>query len=432
MNGSAKLALAIIMSVSFALTCSLVFINASAWLTGYSYQYEVNSDATVSDLPISVNDTYGINGDNIWTNNNETMYVYCENSGCATGDIAIGDENNELNWEKSSTRTGNNPESVWSNAYGVWHFDEGSGSAVYDSTSNSNDGTLTNSPVYQTGKFGNSILFDGNDDYIVLPDLSSIFEGAVNYSISAWIRTNYTADKKQLIFGLEDDASGNHEIRFELDSNGYLSLTTYESGYENVIGNVDLTDNNWHYVAVVRESDSTTTLYVDGFSHATGTTKNVTGMEYTTIGVQRFDSGPSFLKYFTGWIDEVRIYDRAITSDEILEQYYNGISNLTSIGQEYASCPSDNTYINKNVKYYNNICNIEDSDATGALIVNASNVIISCDGTIFNGTGTGIGIYNPGFHNITIQNCIIQNYASDIKFDNNLISEVKNSASYYE
>ncbi len=110
------------------------------------------------------------------------------------------------------------------------------------------------------------------------------------------------------------------------------------------------------------------------------------------------------------------------------------ISNPPSwtVGDEVIKCPSDDTYINQNTEFLYNFCNVSDSGSMGILIINASNIVLDCNGMTLNGTGSGTGIYNKGFHNFTIKECIVQNYESDIKFDNDLIAEVKESVSHYE
>lgn len=107
---------------------------------------------------------------------------------------------------------------------------------------------------------------------------------------------------------------------------------------------------------------------------------------------------------------------------------------LFSISNVYAlkiltKCPSDNTYIYEDTILPSGICNIEDKRVRnpgeeGAIIIKADNIVLDCNNTIINGTGQNashypnyaFGIFNYGYHNITVKNCIVQNYDDGILF----------------
>jgi len=87
--------------------------------------------------------------------------------------------------------------------------------------------------------------------------------------------------------------------------------------------------------------------------------------------------------------------------------------------------PTDNLYINSDTTLCLGFYDIPDADATGVIIINASNVVLDCNGSTINGTGSGYGIYNPGFDNVTIKNCTVMNYGYGIYLnssDNNTIN----------
>ena len=65
-------------------------------------------------------------------------------------------------------------------AVGHWKFDEGIGSYPFDETTNNNDGTLSG------GKFGNALEFDGFDDYVNIPDDTSL-DITADITLEAWI-----------------------------------------------------------------------------------------------------------------------------------------------------------------------------------------------------------------------------------------------------
>jgi parallel beta-helix repeat protein len=72
--------------------------------------------------------------------------------------------------------------------------------------------------------------------------------------------------------------------------------------------------------------------------------------------------------------------------------------------------PSDDLYINADTVLAPGWYDITDSGAQGVIIINAPNVIVDGNGAILNGSGSGYGIYNPGFDNVGIINCTVLNY----------------------
>ncbi len=114
----------------------------------------------------------------------------------------------------------------------------------------------------------------------------------------------------------------------------------------------------------------------------------------------------------------------------------------------WSECPTDNTYITENTVFSGDFCNIEDSTKRkpgeeGAIIIKASNIILDCNGTTLNGTGFNetldrpnfrFGIFNMGYENVTIKNCIVQNFfdgilsvkANNSKVFNNVVKGCQN------
>ena len=87
--------------------------------------------------------------------------------------------------------------------------------------------------------------------------------------------------------------------------------------------------------------------------------------------------------------------------------------------------PTDDLYINSDTTLCPGFYNITDSGAEGVIIINASNVVLDCNGATLNGDKSGTGIFNPGFDNVTIKNGNVMNYENGIRLsesDNSIIS----------
>jgi hypothetical protein len=68
-----------------------------------------------------------------------------------------------------------------------WHFDEGEGSVLKDSSGNGNDGVIYGA-IWVDGKYGGALSFDGVDDYVEVPDAPQLSGGGKDLTIEAWIK----------------------------------------------------------------------------------------------------------------------------------------------------------------------------------------------------------------------------------------------------
>ncbi|MDO8424339.1 MAG: LamG domain-containing protein, partial [bacterium] len=213
---------------------------------------------------------------------------------------------------------------------GWWKFDEGSGTAAYDSSGKNNTGTLTNMNVttatssWVSGKYGTALSFDGVNDYVQVADSSNLRPGDA-ITISAWIKTgNYPGGTQGYIVRKGSEASGGADYAFSVSgSPGYLKFDFNNGGWQagTADGSKAVTDNNWHFVTVTYNK-ANYTYYVDGVRGSS--VVKTTAMATTT---QNLYIGNDLTAYhFNGSIDDVKIYNYARTPDEIRLDYNAGMA----------------------------------------------------------------------------------------------------------
>jgi len=216
---------------------------------------------------------------------------------------------------------------------GYWKLDETSGIIATDSSGSSNNGTLVNGPIWTTGQIGGALDFDGTDDYVNLGTGSSLnFGSSEPFTVAAWVKTtefygpivSYRSSTDDgividLTVGYDGAANdpGKAMILVRQDGGG---------GYANVASGTSVNDGQWHHVAAVRGSGSTVELFVDGNSQGTNSGSASGGAitaDLRAIGSERrwvsTSYGTSDQRYLVGTIDDVRIYDRALTATEIAQ-----------------------------------------------------------------------------------------------------------------
>lgn len=203
--------------------------------------------------------------------------------------------------------------------YSEYLFEESSGTIVID-TKGSNDGTIVNEESRVDGVSGKGLAFTGTG-YITL---GQVFSNNVQneLTLSAWIKPDATTDGYQGII-MHGGPNVDTYALYILQSSNRIAFKT--SGTSNswtyIDGVTTLWDGNWHNIAVTYDG-SKKSIYMDGSVlltvDATGTIESGEGYNLL-VGAGRDEINPTLLYY--GQIDEVRIYNTALSSIEIKDLY---------------------------------------------------------------------------------------------------------------
>jgi len=197
-----------------------------------------------------------------------------------------------------------------------WHFDEGSGSVLADSSGNGYDGVIYGA-TWVEGKYGKALSFDGVDDYVNCGSDASLEFGTSTFTIETWVKTtdSTTAGWKGIV-GRWDYSNG-YWLQYA-PSTGAWAFGWHGSTFLNPTNRIG--DGNWHHVVSKRVGLTSAELYIDGAFIGSRTDLPRTSSDtIDPLSMGRLSSG--YGRYFNGIIDEVRIYNRALTADEIKEHY---------------------------------------------------------------------------------------------------------------
>ncbi|AQT69446.1 Chitinase A precursor [Anaerohalosphaera lusitana] len=247
---------------------------------------------------------------------------------------------------------------------GLWKFNEGSGSTAGDTSTKVNHGTLTNGAAWTTGVSGSGISFDGVDDYVAVDDSASLnLTGSL--SVAAWIKPNSFGSRG---YGriLDKGASSVGYSFFVNHKFGGLSFATYGGPVADSNDNV-VTTGKWQHVAMVYDQAAeTVTFYVDGVSAGTASYNKApsdSAGSPLTIGIR----GQDMERAFDGIIDEVHLYDFAVSESDIQTLAEPGNSEPTNTAPAVTDVADQTVKAGQNLEFV-----VEASDADGDALTYSS------------------------------------------------------------
>lgn len=208
------------------------------------------------------------------------------------------------------------------NLLGRWSFNEHTYELAWDHSGNNNHGYPRGTLWGILGRTGLCLQFDHND-YVTMGDLESFdFKSTDSFSISAWVKIDDSISNYRVIVGKASNSSmDGYMLRHETDGNFSMNIEESDGqDQSNVIAYQDCRDNQWHHlVGVINRENKTNTIYLDGFAKGQADISKVGDLSnryHFNIGSLE-NGGVSF----KGLIDEVRIYNKALSLTEVRQLY---------------------------------------------------------------------------------------------------------------
>jgi hypothetical protein len=232
---------------------------------------------------------------------------------------------------------------LYSGLVGHWTFDgkDVVNGVILDRSGNGNNGNpsgISTSTFYKAGKIGQAGNFDGVNDYVNIGDIDTL-DNATSFTICAWVKqpsintTNYIVAKNNassdgIFFREENPAlvSGRANVyTIVVADSADTDTARVESATNMAVSNI------WTYVCATYVANSSTglRLYINGAQDANS--------PVSTTAISAIDAGSNFLRignrtdnngFFRGAIDDVRVYNRALSASEILQLYNEGATKF--------------------------------------------------------------------------------------------------------
>jgi prepilin-type N-terminal cleavage/methylation domain-containing protein len=257
--------------------------------------------------------------------------------------VSMSGVTDKANLAKAQVFSNSLRNSLMTNTIGEWKFDDGAGQTATDSWGGVNNGTLgsavgtdTNDPTWVTSGclYSNCLSFDGINDYVNCGNNSSL-NSLGSITISAWINTNSLTTQQtiwgsgvyRLSFGSTLGGGGNVKtVGFTETSVAVWTLTA-----DNVL------TNGWTHVVYSKNGPgATSSIYLNGKKQTLAANSSFTLANSGSTSLGAFNGGIPM----NGLMDEVRLYNVAVPTSQIQEQYYTGLNDLFINGgisrEEYA------------------------------------------------------------------------------------------------
>jgi hypothetical protein len=225
-----------------------------------------------------------------------------------------------------------------------WTFDQKdiAGGTVKD-VWGENDGKIVGAPKVVGGKVGDALEFDGNDDYVNLTNLGNFGEQVATSTFEAWVKTSFKKDWTTLFkvldqgcnmaWAIDVNRSAKAGFPFAEDIVHYYVRQKSGAGCNAIAVEIEfpLSDGKWHHIvfAIVDTGKSEVSIYMDGEPQEVieGDVKKldtfIPFVEPVYIGAA--NNRGKVERYFPGLIDEVRIYDRPLTANEVTRNFESKI-----------------------------------------------------------------------------------------------------------
>jgi len=202
-----------------------------------------------------------------------------------------------------------------------WDGDTISGDTAVDVAGSGNDGVLQNGVTFDPGVRGQAFRFDGVDDVIEFGTTIS-YSAASGGAVAAWVKATPGTDDWSTIFEHDRDGIGNYAVQLRANNASLAAeFSLFNGNYYTAYGSVPVLDGQWHFV-VGQWNTAGLAVYVDGVLD--GNFADTIDLGVYTPGGSR--AGMIYWNglrghYFGGLIDELQIFDRPLTAEEIGAAY---------------------------------------------------------------------------------------------------------------
>jgi len=264
-----------------------------------------NASLIAQDLINKVKTTANSDWHNIYSLSHGSLAKYYIVSSATSSIAVLGQESTLAN-------------DIASGLVGYWKFDESGGLVAYDFSGNGNIGNNNTTTVItsENCSMGNCLGFNGTNSMVVSSDVV-INPATSDFTAMGWIKvTDYTAVSRD-VFSQEDGSGTGRSWLTVASPSGFLSSSI---GNVSTFGSTALTPGTWHH-GTITKSGTSLKIYLDGTLDGSGTATTESSVGKLRMGMNKATSTNPFY----GSLDDMRVYNRALSASEIKQIYENQV-----------------------------------------------------------------------------------------------------------
>ena len=266
-------------------------------------------------------------GGNLTGETNSTLSITDANATLHDGNYSVV-VSNDFGSVESGVKTFTVLNSEMDGLIGWWKFDETNGTIAYDSSGNGNNGNLTGGPTWATGKIGGALSFDGIDEYVDLGS-SAILNPSEAIAITCWFLPNEISKYAHGIpivtryIAGTDFSRKSYVLKYSSLGKPEYYLYNGSSTVAFTPSSLVLTKNQFYFIAVTY-SNTGGDMYINDAKVAELELGGLTSVMQSSVSTRIGGWGHNDWPEFNGLIDDVRIYDRALSDAEVQALYNMG------------------------------------------------------------------------------------------------------------
>lgn len=233
---------------------------------------------------------------------------------------------------------------LFSSLVAAYGFNEGTGTAVTDTSGLANSGTISNATWVATGKYGGALSFNGTNSWVTVNDAASLRLTSA-MTLEAWVSPKSLTGWEAVL--MKERPGGLSYALYSSDNTSKPPAGYINAGGSDLhaTGTANLALNTWSFLAVTYNG-SKLSLYVNG---ALVKSTTATGNIVTSSGALRIGGDSIWGEYFNGLIDEVRIYNTALSATQIQTDMSTPIALAPAVTAESPAPGANNVAANTTV-----------------------------------------------------------------------------------
>ena len=203
----------------------------------------------------------------------------------------------------------------------AWSFDAGTGTTAADATGKGHTGTISGAAWSATGKNGGALSFDGVNDWVTVADANDL-DLTNGMTLSAWVNPTGVGADWQTVVLKETPGFMAYALYADTDSARPSGHVVVGGSDLDTRGPATVPNNVWTHLAASYDG-ANLRLYVNG---ALASTRTASGSMSPSTGALRIGGNGTWGEWFGGLIDNVRIYQRALSAAEIQSDMNTAVS----------------------------------------------------------------------------------------------------------